>query len=318
MPSSVGDRGGVQRPGAAERQQGEPARIDPALDRDDAQRPDHLLVRDLEDPRGGVEGSSPRSLGESGDRRFGGGLIERDPAGEPALGIEVAEQQVGVGHGRLGAAPCRSTPAPARRPPSAGRPAGRRRRRARRSTRRRRRPCGRRPSAAGSGDRRIHARRCGRRFPRRPRRRRRMCHPCRARARCRPRWPRRGCRRRRPRPPGPLRTLQAPPTAASAELTTPPEERMISGSGTPALGAALGAAGPDSRPAAATGRRRGRWSRSARTHGTAAAPPRRPRRGAPGTARGWPRRAAARGPGRGTRTAGRSRRPRARGVRSRP
>ena len=50
----------------------------------------------------------------------------------------------------------------------------------------------------------------------------------------------------------------------------------------------------------------------------AAAPPRRPRRAAPGTARGWPRRAAARGPGRGTRTAGRSRPPRARGVRSRP
>ncbi len=50
-----GDRGGVHRPGAAERQQREAARVDAALDRDDAQRPHHLLVGDPHDPLGGLQ-----------------------------------------------------------------------------------------------------------------------------------------------------------------------------------------------------------------------------------------------------------------------
>ena len=49
------DRGGVHRPGAAEREQREAARVDAALDGDDAERPDHLLVGDPDDPLGGLE-----------------------------------------------------------------------------------------------------------------------------------------------------------------------------------------------------------------------------------------------------------------------
>ena len=52
-----GDLGGVQGAGAAERDEGEVARIDAALDGDHAERVDHVVVRELDD---GVRGPSSR------------------------------------------------------------------------------------------------------------------------------------------------------------------------------------------------------------------------------------------------------------------
>ena len=86
--------------------------------------------------------------------------VELDAPGERRVGGEVAEQQVGVGDGRLGAAAPVAGRARDRRRPSAARPAARRPGRASRSSRRRRRRCGRRPSAAGSRARRSSASRC--------------------------------------------------------------------------------------------------------------------------------------------------------------
>jgi len=38
------------------------------------------------------------------ERPVGGAVVERHPPAEKEAGVEVAEQQVGVGHGRLAAA----------------------------------------------------------------------------------------------------------------------------------------------------------------------------------------------------------------------
>ena len=76
--------------------------------------------------------------------------IESHPACQGRVGVEVSEQEVGVGDRRLvAAAAVAGGPGLAARR-AAARRAGRRRGRASRSTRRPRRPCGRRPSGAGS------------------------------------------------------------------------------------------------------------------------------------------------------------------------
>ena len=48
-PELLGERARMQRPGAAEGDEREPARVDPALDADHAQRPRHLRVDDADD-----------------------------------------------------------------------------------------------------------------------------------------------------------------------------------------------------------------------------------------------------------------------------
>ena len=88
--------GRVQRPGAAERQQREGARIMPALDRDRADRPHH--VGD-DDPEHAVRGALDRKaepLGERRDRIAGERCVERHVAAEQAT-RKPAEHQVGVG-----------------------------------------------------------------------------------------------------------------------------------------------------------------------------------------------------------------------------
>ncbi len=81
----------MQRAGAAERDEGEVARVVAALDRDDAERAQHLRVHDL-DHRGRVD---------AGQRRGRRVAVEHEPAGE--LRRQPAEQQVRVGHGRAAA-----------------------------------------------------------------------------------------------------------------------------------------------------------------------------------------------------------------------
>ena len=212
-----------------------PPRVDPALDRDHAQRADHLLVGDPDDPLGrGPSGSSPSSVAEAPDRRLGRAPASSStPPARLESELEVAEQQVRVGHRRLARRRARSRRARARRPPSAVRRAGRRPCRASRSSRRRRRPCARRPSAAGSPGRRSGASRCGAPGRPRPRRRRRRCRPCRSRARCR--RPRAAASSPAPTAPpaGPGEHAPGPGRAASAAGATPPEDIITAGSGSP-------------------------------------------------------------------------------------
>ena len=225
-PELVGERARVQRPGAAERDEREVARVVAALDRDDAQRPQHLGVDDPDD----------RLRVEVAERALGRGAVELDPARE-ARG-QAAEQKVRVGHRRQ-----RPAAAVARRAgvgagalrPDAHRPA---RVDAARSTRRPRRPCGCRPSAGGSAARRRGARSTARRPRPRSGRRRSTSRPCRTRSRSGTR-PRRRRAPRRPRPrPGRRRARRAGCAAASSRLATPPDERITSGSGSPASAAA--------------------------------------------------------------------------------
>jgi hypothetical protein len=57
-PQLLGQRAGVQRPGAAEGDKRQPARIDPALYADHTERPSHLGLDDPNDSGGGLGGPS--------------------------------------------------------------------------------------------------------------------------------------------------------------------------------------------------------------------------------------------------------------------
>ena len=83
-PQLLGDGRGVQRSGAAEGQQREAARVDPALDGHDAQRAHHLGVGDPHDPLGaGARVGQPQLARERGDRALGG-LARPAPRRRPA------------------------------------------------------------------------------------------------------------------------------------------------------------------------------------------------------------------------------------------
>ena len=97
------DRVRVQRPRAAEGDEREVARIVAALHRHQAQGAGHVLVDDREDA---VRGLLEREVHRVGDRLHGGarGLdVERHLAAQEAR-RQVADDDVRVGHGRLGAA----------------------------------------------------------------------------------------------------------------------------------------------------------------------------------------------------------------------
>ena len=95
----------VQRPGAAEGEEREVARVVAALERDHLDRARHVLVRDLDDRRRRARAASrPRRSACSSIARRRRAVVEAHPPGEEVLGVEAAEQQVRVGDGRLGAA----------------------------------------------------------------------------------------------------------------------------------------------------------------------------------------------------------------------
>ena len=97
------DRVGVQRPGAAEGDQRELARVVAALHGDDAQRARHVLVDDPQDAVGGLLQRQPHRVGDllhGAARRLD---VERHLAADQVR-REVAEDDVGVGDGRLLAA----------------------------------------------------------------------------------------------------------------------------------------------------------------------------------------------------------------------
>ena len=140
-PELLGERAGVQRPGAAERDEREVARVVAALDGDDAQRAQHLGVRR---PRSTSRGSIPPSA------RCGRVAVELEPARRASPGSRPSSRFASVTVGSVAAAPVAGGPGLGAGALAARRGA-RRPRRARRSSRRRRRRCGCRPSAAGSG-----------------------------------------------------------------------------------------------------------------------------------------------------------------------
>ena len=277
-PELLGERARVQRPGAAERDEREVARIVAALDRDDAQRAQHLRVDDLDDGRG-VERRRARARRPRGRAR-------RPPASRVR---QAAEQEVRVGHGRL--RPAAAVAGRAR--------VGARALAARRAARRPRRRQTIEPppaptvwmSTVGSRIGRPRddalARALGRAADDQADVGRRAAHVERDRVlEARPAR-RRAPRRRRP-PPARRRATSAGCAAASSSVATPPDERMTSGSGSPRLAAAARERAQVARRRPGRGRRRPRSSTRARTRGTPARPRARRRRARPAAAAAAP------------------------------
>ena len=96
--------GGVQRAGAAEGAEREVARVEAALDQHRAQGADHVVVGDADDGERGVGDAAAEPVGEAGDGRVGGVGVEGHAAAEELVGVEAAEDQVGVGDRGLRAA----------------------------------------------------------------------------------------------------------------------------------------------------------------------------------------------------------------------
>ena len=95
------DIGRVQRPGAAERQQREGARIVAALDRHRADRTHHVGDHDAEHAVRGALDREAESLGERRDRLAREVFIERHVAAEQAARREPPEHEVRVGDSGL-------------------------------------------------------------------------------------------------------------------------------------------------------------------------------------------------------------------------
>jgi len=88
----------VQRRGAAKGDQGTLADRHPALDRVHAGGVGHVLVDDLGNTERGFRGGQP--LGDARQGRAGARRIERDPSSREALRVDLADDQIGVGHRR--------------------------------------------------------------------------------------------------------------------------------------------------------------------------------------------------------------------------
>ncbi len=93
----------MQGAGAAEAHQGEVARVVALLNRDHAERAEHVLVDDVDDAAGGFEQGHTHLVGDRLHGSARGGSVQFEGAAEQVLG-QVAEDDVGVGHRRLCAA----------------------------------------------------------------------------------------------------------------------------------------------------------------------------------------------------------------------
>ena len=99
-PHRARDRGRVERPGPAEREQREAARVVAVLERDHLDRAGHVLVRDLDDRGGELQRRQPDRSPSASSALATPLEVEPHPPAEEVVGIEPAEQQVGVGDGR--------------------------------------------------------------------------------------------------------------------------------------------------------------------------------------------------------------------------
>src|SRR5690242_7989330 len=89
-------------PRAAEGEQRQAAWVLAALDGMHTRRARHPFIYQLMDaPRRAKRRHAERLSNPAGDRSFGSGTVEPQAAAEEELRIEIAEQQIGVGHGRL-------------------------------------------------------------------------------------------------------------------------------------------------------------------------------------------------------------------------
>ena len=118
----LGERVGMQRPGPAEGDEREVARIEALLHGDQPERAEHVLVDDIDDAGGGPLEIETQSRGDRLHCGDGGIDIELHLAADQ-LARQVAEHDIGIGDGRLIAAHARRQRAPDRRPRSGGRPA---------------------------------------------------------------------------------------------------------------------------------------------------------------------------------------------------
>ena len=111
---------GVQRPGAAEGDEREVARVEALLHAHQAQRAQHVLVDDVDDARRGRLGAvEVGGVGDGLHRRARGSDVEVDlAAGQAAR--QVAEHDVGVGDGRLAAPPAPYAAGPGTAPADCG------------------------------------------------------------------------------------------------------------------------------------------------------------------------------------------------------
>ena len=100
----AGDAGGVRGAGAAEADHGVAARVPALLHDVDARGGGHALGDDAVDAPRRLNWREAEAAADRGERALGGGAIERHAAAEEEGGIVVAEQQVSVGNGGLGAA----------------------------------------------------------------------------------------------------------------------------------------------------------------------------------------------------------------------
>ena len=99
-PGEDAQRIPVQRAGAAERDQGEVARVEALLHGDEAERAEHVLVDDVEDALRGLVDVQAEGAGDLPHRGRGGVGVQRHLPAEQARG-EAAEHDVRIGHRRL-------------------------------------------------------------------------------------------------------------------------------------------------------------------------------------------------------------------------
>ena len=102
-PSSRASADGVQRPGAAEGEQREVARVVAARQRHHADRAGHVGVGEPEHGRGRAAGVEPERRGRSASAKIAAHAPRRRPARRPPAAPpgQPAEHQIGVGDGRL-------------------------------------------------------------------------------------------------------------------------------------------------------------------------------------------------------------------------
>ena len=103
-PELAGDARGVQRSRSAHRHHRVAARVAPLLHDVHAGRASHVLAHQVVDAPGRLRDREPEARGEPRHRGLRGGGVERHPPAEEVAGVEIAEQQVRVGHRRPGAA----------------------------------------------------------------------------------------------------------------------------------------------------------------------------------------------------------------------
>ena len=89
---------------AAEGDECEVARVVAAVDGDELQRVDHVVVRDPDDASGCVDAVDTQLVRDGAERTLHRGHIRPKLAAAEVLGVDPAEREVGIGRGGRGSA----------------------------------------------------------------------------------------------------------------------------------------------------------------------------------------------------------------------